>query len=265
MAKIIVSYDGTDNDRDALALGNALAAAGADLSLAYVSHTSDPGERAHATELLRKGALEIDRPQVPQHVVLNSSTPTGLRDLAVREGADAIVFGSEYRTAAGSVVPGTSAQHLLDGTPFAVAVAPAELRNRRDFAITSIGVLAEAGDEAPTDSAHALANALHAGVVEPGNGPVDLLVVGSRDGAPAGTVQLSATADYAVETASSPVLAVPRGKAVTLGAAAPARRKRNPLFRHTQIAEAFGHEAERLLALDGHTVQGVEVINQGRR
>ena len=34
--KIIVSYDDTDNDSDALALGRLLAIAGAELSLAYV-------------------------------------------------------------------------------------------------------------------------------------------------------------------------------------------------------------------------------------
>ena len=218
--KIIVSYDGTDNDRDALALGNALAVAGAELGLAYVAHTSaDPGEEAHAKELLRKGALEVDRPEAPQHVERNASTPNGLRDLATRESADVVVFGSEYRTAPGSVVPGTSADHLLDGSRFAVAIAPANLRSRTGFAVKSIGVLAEAGDDAPGATARDLAQALGATVVEPGNGPVDLLIVGSRDGAPEGCVQLSATAEYAIETASSPVLAVPRARVTSFGPA----------------------------------------------
>jgi nucleotide-binding universal stress UspA family protein len=221
--KIIVSYDGTDNDRDAVALGNLLAATGAELELAYVSHTSDPGEEAHAKELLRKGALEVDRPEAKQHVVLSASTPTGLRDLATREGAAVVVFGSEYRTAPGSVVPGTSAQHLLGGSSFGVAIAPAELRNQSGYSLKSIGVLAEAGDDAPGETARSLAAALDGSLVEPGNGPVDLLVVGSRDGAPQGAVQLSATADYAIETASSPVLAVPRAHAVAFGPAHAAR------------------------------------------
>ena len=38
--RIIVSYDDTDNDRDALALGRLLAVSGAELSLAYVRHQS---------------------------------------------------------------------------------------------------------------------------------------------------------------------------------------------------------------------------------
>src|SRR5438105_3666057 len=36
--KIIVSYDGTDNDRDALALARTFLAAGSSLALAYVRH-----------------------------------------------------------------------------------------------------------------------------------------------------------------------------------------------------------------------------------
>jgi hypothetical protein len=36
--KFIVSYDGTDKDRDALALGRILPQAGASVALAYVSH-----------------------------------------------------------------------------------------------------------------------------------------------------------------------------------------------------------------------------------
>ena len=41
-AKIIVSYDGTANEDDAIALGRLLAAAGGEVSLAYVRHTQEP-------------------------------------------------------------------------------------------------------------------------------------------------------------------------------------------------------------------------------
>ncbi len=218
-AKILISYDGTDNDRDALALGKALAGETGELALAYVTHSApSPGEEARAEELLRKGALELDAPDAARYVELNASTPDGLRDLAVREGADVVVFGSEYRTAAGTVSPGTSAQHLLNGAPFAVAVAPADLRSSTDFAVGRVGVLAEAGDTAPGETANQIAASLGASVVEPGNGSVDLLVVGSRSTTPAGVLQLSATAEYAIETASSAVLALPRERAATVGA-----------------------------------------------
>ena len=38
---IIVSYDGTPNDDDALALGKLLAATGATLALAYIRHARE--------------------------------------------------------------------------------------------------------------------------------------------------------------------------------------------------------------------------------
>ena len=43
-AHVIISYDGTDNDHDALALGRIFGDAGARVSLAYVRHAaeSDP-------------------------------------------------------------------------------------------------------------------------------------------------------------------------------------------------------------------------------
>ena len=105
--KIIVSYDGSDNDRDALALARLFADAGASLELAYVRHALE-AERgreryaeAEAATLLKAGATSLGQPDLPAHVVLSASTSEGLRDLAVAEGADMIVFGSEYRTAIG--------------------------------------------------------------------------------------------------------------------------------------------------------------------
>src|SRR5436853_7641113 len=82
--RIIVSYDDTDNDRDALALGRLLAFSGADLSLAYVRHfpESDPQkekeERRKAEELLGRGATEIGAPEMARHVVLHASPSAGL-------------------------------------------------------------------------------------------------------------------------------------------------------------------------------------------
>lgn len=107
----IVSWDGTANDRDALALGRLLATAGARLSLAYVRHPvagrvpASP-EHDEALALLRRGALELDLPQAPLHVVDDASTGEGLRALAERERAGVVVFGSDYRTAPGEVRPG---------------------------------------------------------------------------------------------------------------------------------------------------------------
>ncbi|MEA2522556.1 MAG: hypothetical protein QOI81_2202, partial [Actinomycetota bacterium] len=48
--RAIISYDGTENDRDALALGRVFAQAGAEVSLAYVRHTQASEERREQLE-----------------------------------------------------------------------------------------------------------------------------------------------------------------------------------------------------------------------
>jgi nucleotide-binding universal stress UspA family protein len=219
--RIIVSYDDTDNDRDALALGRLLAFSGAELSLAYVRHSQGGAlEHKEAEELLERGADAVGAPDMPRHVIVNPGTSVGLAELAERENADVIVFGSEYRTADGLVKPGISAHKLLLGGPAAIAVAPAGLRDRPSAAVNTIGVLDE-GDDAARATADGLAAALGAGVAEFKGTPVDLLVVGSRPESPQGKVTLSASSDYAVEAATYPVLVVPRGVAIRFEAAAP--------------------------------------------
>ena len=225
--KIIVSYDGTANDTDALALGRLLARAGGSLALAYVRHTveSEPGReqlaQAEAEELLASGARWLEQPDVPRHVVLSGSTPEGLRELAEREGADAIAFGSEYRTSPGHVQPGTSAQLLLEGGPIAVAVAPAGFADA-DPKIDTIAAVGEEGDPGPRETAASLAAGLGATVVPRVGAEAGLLVVGSKPGTAAGRVTLSAAAQYLIEMLGSPVLVLPHGVALRFGASEPA-------------------------------------------
>jgi nucleotide-binding universal stress UspA family protein len=219
--KIIVSYDDTDNDRDALALGRLLAYSGAELSLAYVRHSQGGAlEQKEAEELLARGAESVGAPDMPRHVVVNAGTSVGLTELAERENADVIVFGSEYRTAPGTVKPGIPAHKLLLGGPAALAVSPAGLRSNPSVSVNTVGIIDE-GDPAASETAESLASALGATVAEHGSGPLDLLVVGSRPESPTGKVTLSAASDYAVETATCPVLVVPRGRAVSFAQAQP--------------------------------------------
>jgi nucleotide-binding universal stress UspA family protein len=221
--KIIVSYDGTENDTDALALGRLLAQAGGSLALAYVRHTVEAeGGREQlaqheAEELLANGARWLDDPNVPRSVVLSGSTPEGLRDLAEREGADVIVFGSEYRTTPGHVQPGTSAQRLLEGGPIAIALAPAGLHERPEVKIDTIAVVSENGDPAPLETAASLAAPLGATVVPRAGEDAGLIVIGSKPGTAAGRVTLSAAAQYLIELIRSPVLVLPHGVALRFG------------------------------------------------
>lgn len=218
--KIIVSYDGTENDTDALALGQLLARAGGSLALAYVRHAPEPEPekeklaQREAEELLENGARWLGDPDVPRYVVLSPSTPEGLRDLAEREQASVIAFGSEYRTAPGHVFPGTSAQRLLQGGPIAVALAPAGLRDRGDLAIDTVSAVAENGDPAPTETAAAIAGAFGATLGERVDGEMSIVVVGSKPGTAAGRVTLSAAAEYLIEMLRCPVLVLPHGSAL---------------------------------------------------
>jgi nucleotide-binding universal stress UspA family protein len=214
--RIIVSYDDSDNDRDALALGRLLAFSGAELSLAYIRHAQLEEEarealaEQQAEELLERGAASIGAPDMQRHVVVNASTSEGLQELAEREQADIIVFGSDYRTADGLVKPGIAAHKLLLGGPAAIAVAPAGLRSRPSVSVNTIGVIDE-GDDAANATVESLAATLGASVRDGVEGPVDFLVVGSRPEAQEGRVTLSASSDYAVEAATYPVMVIPRG------------------------------------------------------
>jgi nucleotide-binding universal stress UspA family protein len=217
--KTIVSYDDTLNDHDALALGRVLAGAGAALELAYVRHTTQAErsreelEEHEAEALLERGARWLGNLDVDRRVVVSASTGEGLVWLAEQEEAQIVVFGSDYRTPAGHVQPGRSAQFLLEGGPAAIAIAPANYRSHREPRLVRIGVLPGAGDDAAVRTAHELGERLHAAVGTSTVG-VDLLVVGSRPEAREGRVMITAQAAYAIENSTIPVLIVPRGVAL---------------------------------------------------
>jgi len=223
--RIIVSYDDTDNDRDALALGQLLATGGAELSLGYVRHAQQSDREREALEereaaaLLEHGAQLLGDPDVPRHVIVHASTGDGLRELALREQADIVVFGSDYRTARGAVAPGVSAQRLLNGGPSAVAIAPADFRSELSHQVKRVNVLVD-GDEAVAETARSLAKSLGAETAADEDDHGDLLVLGSTAGGQPGRVTLSASIGYELETATVPVLAVPSGKPVQFGARA---------------------------------------------
>ena len=215
-ARLIISYDGTANDDDALALGRMLASAGFTVTLAYVRHSREFDPRREelaqhdAEERLERGAALLGVPGVTRHVVIGASTGESLGQLAESEGASLIVFGSDYRTAPGHVEPGTSAQHLLDGGSVAVAIAVAGLRTRVDGAIRSIAVpLAGPRNDVARDAASSLAERLGATLVESSGEPVDLIVVGSQPKAPAGHVVVGGDVRSELDSARSSVLVLP--------------------------------------------------------
>jgi nucleotide-binding universal stress UspA family protein len=219
---LIVSYDGTSNDDDALALGRLLARTGASLALAYIRHSRefDPAREelaAHdALRRLEQGAAWLEDQDIPKHVVFSGSTGEGLDQLAEAEHAAGIVFGSDYRTSPGRAEPGTSAERLLDGGSVAIAVAAAGLRSVEHAEIASIAV-APGGDGAAERTAQALAASLGARTVELGSAPVDLIVVGSQPGASPARITLGgATRTLLNSTSRGSVLVVPAGTPLSL-------------------------------------------------
>jgi nucleotide-binding universal stress UspA family protein len=217
--KAIVSYDDTPNDQDALMLGRVLADAGVELTLAYVRHSTrtqrqrEQLEEHEAQALLQRGAQWLEAPEVERRVIVSASTPEGLNWLSEHEGADIVVFGSEYRTPTGHISPQRSTEKLLEGGAAAVAIAPAGYREQHGAHVRTIGLLASPGDDAAIDTARELADRFDATITrdEP---RIDLLVVGSRPEAPAGKVMISAAAERAIEDATAPVLVVARGVAL---------------------------------------------------
>jgi len=222
---IIVSYDGTYNEDDAVALGGVFAHAGASVSLAYVRHAPEPESsqerlaQNEAEALLERGAellasAGVDPAQVGRHVVTDRSTPEGLATLAAQIGAQAIVFCSDSHTAPGHVGIGNSAQRLLDGGSTAVAIAPTGLATA---GVVSVARISVAGDDSAHATAQALASGLGAEVSTATDEPADLLVVGSRPEAEQGRVSISAASENLIENATSPVLVAPRGVVVAFG------------------------------------------------
>ena len=220
--KIIVSYDGTANEDDAIALGRIFAGAGAEVALAYVRHSQEPDlnreklAQSEAAELLARGAQLFGNAAIARHVVTDRSTPVGLRALAEREGAQAVVFCSDSHTAHGHVSVGNSAQQLLEGGPVAVAIAPVGLAEDAGAGVRSIVAIGDA-DGGARATAESLAAATGASVAPVVNEDTGLLVVDSRPEAGHGRVSVSASASHLVEIATCPVLVLPRGVALSFG------------------------------------------------
>jgi nucleotide-binding universal stress UspA family protein len=224
-AKIIVSYDGTANEDDAIALGRAFGRAGAEVSLAYVRHTQEPDANLEAAAqnqahgLLQGGGELLGDAKAGLHIVTDRSTPAGLKALADREGADMIIFCSDSHTAKGHVSIGNSAERLLEGGTTAIAIAPADLADEASVAINRIVAIGDA-DGGARETAETLAAAL-GGTVEPvANADADLLVIDSRPDAQDGRISISSSAAHLIEIATCPVLVLPRGARLPFSATA---------------------------------------------
>jgi hypothetical protein len=218
--KVIVSYDGTTHDDDALVLAKMISASGARLALAYVRHTREYDPRREeigeydAARRLEQGALWLQDPDIERHVVIDPSTSAGLAKLATAQRAALILFGSDYRTPPGRVEPGGSAQGLLEGGTVAIGVAQAGLRTSAGEAIKTISVAGEEGGTAE-QTAESLALALGAEIVR-GGGDADLILVDSQTNAPEGKVALGGPTRARLDSARGSVIVLPHGTPLSL-------------------------------------------------
>ena len=221
-ADLIISYDGTPNDDDALALGKLLAGTGASIALAYIRHSREFDPRREelaqhdAERRLEQGVAWLGDPGIPRHVVFSGSTGEGLEQLAEAEDASVIVFGSDYRTPPGRAEPGTSAQRLLEGGTVAIAVAAAGLRTQTDGGIGSIGVVSANGDTSARESAEVLSAKLGATIVELGPPSIDLIVVGSQPNDSSRRIALSGASRTMLNAARGSVLVLPSATVLRL-------------------------------------------------
>jgi nucleotide-binding universal stress UspA family protein len=216
---IIVSYDGTTHDDDALALARMLAQGGATLSLAYVRHSREYDPRREeigehdAARRLEQGALWLGDPEIERHVVIDPSTSSGLAKLAAAEGADLVLFGSDYRTAPGRVEPGGAAQGMLEGGSVAIGVAAAGLRIDTEKSIKTISVAGDPGGAAQ-QTAESLASALGAEIID-GGGNADVILVDSQSSGPEGKIGLGGSTRARLDSARGSVIVLPRGRPLT--------------------------------------------------
>lgn len=137
MTKILVGVDESQGSDDAIALASGLAdITGSELMLVNVFPYDERPSRAlnrKFQEYLRQDSVDLlerlrstrGDENVEIRAIENPSPARGLHELAEDESAAMIVVGSTHTGRAGRVLPGSTAERLLHGSPCPVAVAPA--------------------------------------------------------------------------------------------------------------------------------------------
>ena len=166
-APIIAAYNPFLKDHAPVEL--ALAAAeltGADVIVASVPRTPYGGGWAdlHAfdDETIEPELTRLrDQLGVQTRIITDASVPRALHTLARDEAASLIVVGSTARGHAGRVLPGSTAERLLHGSPCAVALAPRGYV-RTPVETVAVGFVDSAEGHAALAVAHMLAGRANA-------------------------------------------------------------------------------------------------------
>ena len=159
MSEIVVGIDDSAGAQDALAFARRLAdATGARLQLAsaypydewpsrVASHEFGGFLRDEAQALLDRHAASLGDDAVPTHAIADHSPARALHRLAEHIGAALIVVGSTHRGAIGRVLPGSTGERLLHGSPCPVAIAPRGYAAEGPAPIGSVGIGYDTSDE----------------------------------------------------------------------------------------------------------------------
>jgi nucleotide-binding universal stress UspA family protein len=151
---VVIGVDGSEGSRDALALGEMLAApAGGRVIAVGVIPSKRHGKRGmphwgRRVEESAQDTLEaMEKPGVERRVEPARSAAEGLNRVAEEVGADLVVVGPSQRVVVGTRPPGRTALGLLNGAPCAVAVASPGLAGDPDAGLRVIGVAYDASPE----------------------------------------------------------------------------------------------------------------------
>jgi nucleotide-binding universal stress UspA family protein len=154
MSEILVGVDGTAGAEDALAFARTIApVTGATVVAAtafpYDDIRSRASNEAFREALREDAATMIDRlaPDLPTEIVADVSPAHALHTLAEESTPVLVVVGSTHRGPVGRVLPGSTAERLLHGSPCPVAIVPRGYRTGTHVEIRTIGVGYDGSDE----------------------------------------------------------------------------------------------------------------------
>jgi len=145
MPTIVIGIDATDRSRDVVAFARQFEHAH------LIAATSFPVGGAPGYGVLRDAALDTlanatqDLAGVEIRAIAETSPARALNDLALATGADLVIVGSTHTGRLGRVLPGSTGEKLLHGSPCSVAVVPHGYAEHR---VTKIGVAYDGSDEA---------------------------------------------------------------------------------------------------------------------
>ena len=153
MSRIIIAVDDSERSEDAVAFGGALARrSGAAVTVAHAypwHHLTLAGASEANQYLLEESERTIQRvsgslrdlPALETRSLAESSPARGLQELAEEQEAGLIVVGSSRTGPLGRVLPGSTAERLLHGSPCPVAVVPHGYRTaeQRGFKVIACG------------------------------------------------------------------------------------------------------------------------------